>query len=113
MQLEIKLIKKQQTEGILKLKNLTFRTGTWEVRFINRLEMMEERISWVEDVFEKKLMHQSNILLSPNHLIYKIKKVWDTEKKNSKKYKYRGMRKSSSKAQKISLIKAQKKFFLT
>ncbi|KAL6089662.1 hypothetical protein STEG23_012666 [Scotinomys teguina] len=53
LKIEIKTIKKTQTEGRLQIENLTKRTGTTDARISNRMQEMEPRISDAEDTIEK------------------------------------------------------------
>jgi hypothetical protein len=51
--MEIEAIKETQIEGILEMKNLVNRTGTTDVSITYRLQVIEERISGVEDTIEE------------------------------------------------------------
>ena len=51
--MEIKPIKKTQTEGILEMEILGKRTGIADTSIIKREQEMEERISGIEDIIEE------------------------------------------------------------
>jgi hypothetical protein len=51
--MEIEVIKKAQTESILKTESLGKRTGTMDISITNRIQEVEERISGVKDTIEE------------------------------------------------------------
>ena len=53
MKMEIKAIRKTQTEGILALENLGKRIGTTDANITNKIQDMDERISDAEDTIEE------------------------------------------------------------
>jgi hypothetical protein len=53
MKIEIKGMKKTQSEGILEMGNLGKSTGTTDTSIFSRIQTKEERISGIEDMPEE------------------------------------------------------------
>jgi hypothetical protein len=57
--LEIKTIKKTQTQGILEMENLGNQRGTIDTSITNRIWEMEERILVIEDTIKNRYICKS------------------------------------------------------
>ncbi|KAL6038257.1 hypothetical protein STEG23_034930, partial [Scotinomys teguina] len=77
VKIEIKKIKKTKIEAMLEIENLTKRTGTTDASITNRMQLMEQRISDVEDTIEKI---DSLVKENTKTIIRKIQEIWDTIK---------------------------------
>ena len=62
--MEIEAINKAQTVLILEIEKQDKRTGTRNTSITKKMQEMEKRISSIEDMIEKKLIHLSKKMLN-------------------------------------------------
>jgi hypothetical protein len=58
--MQIEVIKKTQTEGILEVENLGKRTKATDTNIANRIQEMEVRISGIDDTIDKQRNNETN-----------------------------------------------------
>jgi hypothetical protein len=75
LKMEIKIIKKTQTEGILEMENLSNQTGTTDTNISNQIQEMEEphalkvTIKEIDNFGQKQNVKSKNFLTENNQKI--------------------------------------------
>ncbi|KAL6036989.1 hypothetical protein STEG23_033523 [Scotinomys teguina] len=81
LKIEIKTIKKTQSEGRLEIENLTKQTGTTDTSITNRIHEIEQRIYDAEDTIEKIDSSFKENTKAKKAVTQKVQETWDTMKR--------------------------------
>jgi hypothetical protein len=85
LKIEMKAIKKSQTEGILVVESLGKRIGTTNANIINRIQEAEERISGIEDTIGDMDTSVKENVKSKEFLTQNIQDIWANMKRPNPK----------------------------
>jgi hypothetical protein len=82
LKVEIQIIKKIQTEGILEMENLEKITRVRDASITNRIQTIEERISGVDDTIEENDTSAKENVKSKRFLTLTLEEFQNTMKTN-------------------------------